>query len=120
MYLYPYHNEHGVHSMGQALNIDEAVIQEQREAAFQNLLQDPDFMWEAVSVDGVQYPFPTNYMLCSKERRLELKRQQNEFDGNLAKKIGQLVKDKDDAELGRIFREQIEAYAKSVLIARGF
>ena len=78
------------------------------------LLSDPEFIWEAMSIEGVSYPFDDSRYNKTKALREEIQGMVNEYDRVMALHIGELVSMGDDAELGRLVREQIEAHAIKV------
>ena len=96
-------------STAMAVNNDEQPLQ--------NLLSYPPFIWEAISVDGVTYPFSTNRFNMTEKQRAENIGMVNEYDNAVAIRIGELVVAGDDAELGQLVREQILGHAKQVLEA---
>lgn len=79
------------------------------------MLSDPSFIWFAMSVDGVTYPFDTSLLCKSDNQRKEIRGMVNEYDNAMATRIGEHVANCSDEELGRLVREQIEGYALSIL-----
>ena len=74
------------------------------------LMRSADFIWEAVSVDGVVYPFDTNRYGMSENQRTENIIKCNEYDIALAMKISELNMNGDYTELGRLIGKQIDAH----------
>lgn len=72
-------------------------------------LKDANFMWEAMSCEGVTYPFDTDP--CTDE----IRRKMMAFDGDLACQIGAYISSGDYDMVGRIVSEQVTEYAREVI-----
>lgn len=76
------------------------------------LLSDPDRLFEALSADGVQYPFTTSMFRMTPEERQACRQAMSAYDDTYAARIAKLVDDKDWTELGRLVGEQLVAYVQ--------
>jgi len=83
-----------------------------RQRRFETLLSDPDNISEALSFNGIKYPFNDCFLGKTEHERAALRKRINDFDDNLARQLAVLIITKDDAELGRILRVQAEQYFK--------
>ena len=70
-------------------------------------LTDPDIVWEGLSSEGVQYPFPDNSLGATREQRQSLAIRRREYDDCLAIYLGDLIREGDYAEFGRLMAEQV-------------
>jgi len=86
--------------------------QAMKEHRLETLLANPDNLWESIGPDGIKYPFNDCFLGKTEHERAALQRRINEFDANLARQLALLIITKDDAELGRILRVQLEQYFK--------
>jgi len=86
-------------------------------AAILKLLRDPAAIWEAMSADGITYPFDDNRVGLSESDRQDLQDKINGYDDAVAMSIGDLIAAHGeahefgqlavDAALGEIVRKQI-------------
>ena len=81
------------------------------------MLNDPGAMFEAMSIDGITYPFPTNFLAVGEDNWPALRDKINAFDDERAICIGNLIKQHEtgtieeriacDAAIGSIIRKQV-------------
>jgi hypothetical protein len=89
------------------------------------VIKRPGFVWEAQSVDGVTYPFSTNYYRMDDDRKSEVRADVNGFDDErerlIARHVISVLKTGDNygratnySAIGRIICQQIIDYAEKV------
>ena len=87
------------------------------------IIKRPGFVWEAQSVDGVTYPFSTNYYMMDDDRKSKVRAKVNETDDDrerlIAKRVISVLKTSDSygistnyAAIGKIICKQIIDYAE--------
>jgi len=96
------------------------------------LLQDTDAIWEALSIDGVSYPFDNSRFGKSDEQRMEIAEQVKVFDDERAICIAnfilanQMAMDTGliddaisaDAVIGAIIRKQVVGHMERIVESR--
>jgi len=93
-----------------------------------DLLKDPEAIWEALSIDGVSYPFDSTLHGRNAAERKKIAAKIKIFDDKRAIAIGNMVleykvaKDSSDIEslmgidaiIGQVVREQIERHLEKI------
>ncbi len=83
---------------------------------YTSALKDPDWVWDAIGINSVSYPFDDSRYNKTDAQRKEIRGMVNEYDSAIAARIGELIATGDDTELGQLIREQVEAFAKNTTV----
>jgi hypothetical protein len=71
-----------------------------------DLLQDPEAIWQAMSIDGVSYPFDATLHGRNAEERAKIAKMVKIYDDGTAISIGNMIlKRQEKVESPRLFRE---------------
>jgi|14BtaG_2_1085337.scaffolds.fasta_scaffold00447_25 hypothetical protein len=93
---------------------------QEKKSALDSLDADQDLYWEAVGPDGILYQFndsvfDQNGNVKSKHERKALSKKRAAHDAEIHKKMIAAIRSSNDAELGKMFREQAINYANYLM-----